>query len=333
MIDVSVIIPCLNEEAFIGNCLDSLINGDYPAEKFEIIVVDGMSEDRTREIVKEYAARHPFIRLVDNPRKKTVYAFNIGIRNSNDSSRYITILNSHGTYQPDRLSKSINYIQEHLVDAVGGISTAISRDNSPIGVSIAAALSSPFGVGNSFRVSTDKIQIADTASGCLYKKEVFEKLGLFNEKLIYSQDMEFNRRLTRAGGKILVVPEIITNYYARSDYISFIKHNLRNGIWVIRPFKYSKVTPVSWYHLVPLIFVSALLITLLLSPISNLFFFLFTAIIGCYLLASLYFSVKILLKKRKRSYLLLPFVFASLHLSYGFGSLWTVIHSALPSKR
>ena len=110
-----------------------------------------------------------------------------------------------------------------------------------------------------FRVHTDEPKWVDTVFGGCYRREVFDRVGLFNENLVRGQDMEFNLRLKKAGGKTLLVPDIVSYYYARSDIKSFWKHNFTNGVWAILPFLYSPIMPVSWRHLVPLIFVTAFL--------------------------------------------------------------------------
>jgi len=135
-----------------------------------------------------------------------------------------------------------------------------------IGKAIAKSLSCRFGVGNSyFRTGTDKPKWVDTVFGGCYRKEIFSKVGLFNESLPRGQDMEFNLRLKRAGFKTLLVPNIVSYYYAKPDMKSFIKHNYINGVWAILPFKYSKIMPVSLRSLVPLFFVVSLLSSWILA--------------------------------------------------------------------
>ena len=326
MTEVSIIIPCRNEEKAIGRCLDSLIAQDYLKDKLEVLVVDGMSDDGTRQIVKEYAEKYPFIDLVDNSKRWTVFAFNTGVKNTHRYTKYITILNAHGSYPPERIKKSIKYIEKYNVDAVGGVSKAISGKVTAVGKAIACVLSSPFGVGSSFRIQVQEPKLTDTASGCLYKKEVFDKIGLFNEELICSQDIEFNKRLIKAGGKVLLAPDVVTYYHARSDFKSYVKHNFRNGLWAILPFKYSSVMPVSLRHLIPLIFVLALIGSGVMSIFLPTFRWLFLLILGSYVLVNLYFSAKIFLAKKEVGYLfLMPIMFATLHFTYGVGSLWGLL--------
>ena len=203
----------------------------------------------------------------------------------------------------------------------------LPREEDLIGKAIVSCLSHPFGVGNSyFRVHAWEPKWVDTVFGGCYRREVFDRIGLFNEDLERGQDMEFNLRLKKAGGKILLVPEIVSYYYARSDLKSFWKHNWGNGVWAILPFAYSKVMPVSWRHLVPLVFVTGLLVTAMLGVFAASPLWLFLVILGAYTVASLAAASHIAWKERDSRYLILmPLVFGLLHIGYGLGSLWGVV--------
>lgn len=305
---VSIIIPCRNEEKFIGRCLESIVGQDYPRENLEVLVVDGMSEDGTRDIIEQFktmkqsqrSERLPrsfqslamTLKLLDNPKKITPCAFNIGVKESRGD--IVMIISAHAAYEKDCISKCIKYLKEYDADNVGGVMITLPRDDTFIGRAIAMVLSHRFGVGNSvFRVGSKKPRWVDTVFGGCYKKEVFEKIGLFNENLINSQDIEFNLRLKKAGGKILLHPDIVSYYYTRSDFKSFCKNNFRNGLWAILPFKFTKIIPVSLRHLVPLIFVLGLFGTGILSFFFLPFLWLFLFVIGFYSLSNLYFSLKI----------------------------------------
>jgi len=301
---VSVIIPCRNEEKFIGKCLDSIIAQDYPKDKLEILVVDGMSEDGTREIVKRYMDKCPFIELLDNPKKITPCALNIGIKNAKGD--IIIRMDAHAKYTNNYVSKCAKYLYEYNADNVGGIWKILPRENTLINKSICLASSSVFGAGNAYyRMGYSKgPKWADTVFGGCYKRGVFEKVGLFNENLARSQDMEFNLRLKRAGGKILLAPDIVTYYYPKSNLKDFFLHNFEDGIWAIYPLKFVKL-PLRLRHYIPLIFVLTL-------PLS----------IWPYILLSLFFSLKIAIKEKDiRLFLVMPVVFAARHLGYGIGSV------------
>ena len=132
-----------------------------------------------------------------------------------------------------------------------------------------------------------------------------------------------NLRLKRAGGKILQHPDILSNYYAKSDFRSFCIHNFKNGFGIVYPLKFVNRMPISWRHLVPLMFTLSLMVSSLLSIFSHIFLLLFLFTIGSYTLINMYFSIKITLKEKNfRYFFLIPIIFATLHISYGFGSLW-----------
>lgn len=145
---ISVVIAARNEERYIGKCLDSLIKQDYPKENLEILVIDGKSEDKTKKIVEKYKERYSFIKLLDNPKKVTPYAFNIGIRNS--EGRFIIILSAHCFYKQDYLSICLKHINEYDADIVGGVVRTVPSRDTLAAKSITLAFSHPFGSGNAY---------------------------------------------------------------------------------------------------------------------------------------------------------------------------------------
>jgi glycosyltransferase involved in cell wall biosynthesis len=309
MIEVSVIIPCRNEEKFIGKCLESIINQDFPKERMEILVVDGMSEDKTREIVENFKFQNANlkIKLLENSKRFTPFALNIGIKEA--KGEFIIRMDAHATYEKDYISKCIHYLKEYNADCVGGILKTLPMTNTLEAKAIAISLSHPFGAGTSwFRVGTKKPKEVDTVFGGCYKKEVFQKVSLFNEKLIRSQDIEFNKRLKKAGGKILLFPDIVAYYYPKSTFSEFFKHNFLDGIWTFFPLKF-KIKIFSIRHLVPLFFVLTL-------PLS----------IWPYILISLFFSAQIVFREKNAKLLfLMPIAFFCRHFGYGLGSIFGFI--------
>jgi len=268
-----------------------------------------------------YAQQYPFIRLIDNPKKITPTGLNLGIKSA--KGNIIIWMSGHNHYEKDYISRSVENLIKYSADNVGGVMKTLPRSDSFIGRAIVASLSHRFGVGNSyFRVHTDEPKWVDTVFGGCYRKDVFDRVGLFNEKLVRGQDMEFNLRLKKAGGKTLLVPDIVSYYYARSDLKSFWKHNWANGVWAVLPFLYSPIMPVSWRHLVPLIFVTALIGSAVSGFLLPPFFWFFWVILGSYVLASLTVSLQIAFQKRDVKYFaVMPFIFGILHFGYGLGSL------------
>ncbi len=321
---VSVIIPCRNEEESISKCLDSIIAQDYPKDKLEVLVVDGMSEDGTVEIVRSYAAKEPFIRLLSNPKKVIPAAMNIGIRNS--KGEVVMKVDAHAVYRSDYISKCIRFLDEYAADNVGGTIAAIPCGGTIIAKAITFALSAPFGVGNSyFRIGAKKPMWSDAVfSGC-YRREVFDKIGFYDENIARSEDIDLNSRLIKAGGRILLVPDIITDYYARSNFKDFVKHNFDNGFWITYPLKFGKRL-FSLRHLVPAVFLSSLLDLALLSFFSAGFLRLLLFVAGAYILANLYFAGITAFEEKDPRYLVfMPAIFTGLHISYGAGSLYGVL--------
>lgn len=176
---VSIIIPCRNEEKFIDKCLDSIIAQDYPKDKLEVLVVDGMSEDGTRSITRDYVQNYPFIKVLDNSKKAIPFAMNIGIRFAKGD--IIMKMDAHTTYKKDYVSNCVKYLDKYKADNVGGILKMIPRDSTVIARAIVLSFSCPFGVGNSyFRAGCERPKWVDTVAFGCYRREVFEKFGLYN---------------------------------------------------------------------------------------------------------------------------------------------------------
>lgn len=327
---VSIIIPCYNEEHIIGVCMDSIVNSDYSKDFLEVLVVDGISTDNTRVIVQEYSDKHKIFKLLKNERQFTPFAFNIGINNAKGD--IIFLMGAHSSFTPDYISKCVYNLNEYQVDNVGGMAKIIPRENTLMGNSIAVVMSHPFGVGNAeYKHSYDdektpgEPKLVDTVFGGCYRADVFRRVGLFNENLRYSQDMEFNVRLRKAGGKILLVPDIVTVYYARSKYPEFVKWTINNGISVITPMEYTKA-PMSVRHIIPLLFFLGIIVFLPFSIFSGTARSVFLIMAAIYLAAAFYHAQHVAkIKKDFRYFFSLPLVFFSYHFFYGLGSLKGII--------
>jgi len=317
---VSIIIPARNEEKFIKRCVESFLNCDYPGELIEVIVVDGMSEDRTREIVTEISERDDRVLLVDNERKITPVAMNLGIKASKGD--YIFFSGAHSEMPSDYVSKCIKHAIESGADNVGGVVKTEPRFKSAVGIAISKVLSSPLGVGGAkFRTGVSKPTEVDTVPFGCYKREVFDRIGYFNEKLVRNQDIEFNLRLKRAGGKIILFPDIEFTYFARSTYKDLWRNSFWNGFWVIAGAKYAAL-PFSKRHLVPLAFVLFLLIGLLISLLASCFSFIYISLLTIYLVVVILFSFAHAMQAKKKHVFFAAIVsYPVLHISYGVGSL------------
>ena len=337
---ISVILPCRNEVRFLGACLDSILASDYPREKLEILVADGMSTDGTRELVASYQRTFPNVRWIDNPARITPSGLNRAIEAS--QGEMIVRLDAHSTIAPNYLSKAVGYLEQNEADNVGGAMHTVARDRGWFAKAIRVALSHPFGVGNSHFRTEDPAgspRWVDTVFGGCWKREVFDRVGKFNENLARGQDMEFNLRLTKAGGRILLAPDMRSYYFARATYLEFVKHNWSNGVWAVLPFAYSDVVPIRPRHLIPLAFVLSLLASVGLAFMGG--GWLSFAVALPYAASTVLASLVQFSRERDTALLAtLPIAFATLHLTYGAGSLWgccrllaVLVQRALPQPR
>jgi glycosyltransferase involved in cell wall biosynthesis len=328
---VTVVVPCRNEEKHIARCLQSILNNDYPPERIEILVVDGMSEDQTREIVARYSARYPMIRIVDNLKKHIPAAMNAGIRAA--CGERILKMDAHSTYQREYISRCVRYQDEYGAENSGGIAKIVPGAGTWTARAIVLGLASRFGSGNAnVKVGVTKPTWSDsTAFGC-FKKDLFERIGMYDEKLLSSSDLDVNQRIQAAGGRILVVPDIVVNYAADGDLRTLRRHVFADGVWVSYVMKFGK-RAWSWRHWVPALFVLSLLAALALGVVSRLFLWLGLGVAGVYAAASLAVSLQIAVRERELRYaFLLPVVYAVRHFVFGAGTLFGLFLVALPGE-
>lgn len=333
---VALIIPARNEERFIDDCLESIVSGPYPKDKLQVFVVDGMSEDGTRLIVDSFVERYPFIHLVDNPAKGIPHALNLGISHAADSEVLIR-MDAHCGYQPDYVDRCVSALLAYGADNVGGRWRVEPRDGSLVGRAIAIAHAHRFGIGNArYRLAgaSDSPMWEEGVPFFACKREVFERTGGFDERLLRSEDVDFSQRIRKAGFRTLLVPGITVTYYPRSDLKSFWKHNVLNGMWAVLPIKYVGHNVVKVRHLVPLALVGGLALLAALSVVSpSLFLPLLLGTLATYFSANLAVSTSIAGERRDlRLLAALLIVFAALHIGYGAGSLWGVVKVAIASS-
>ncbi len=321
MKQISVIIPTYNEEKFIADCLKSVYEQEYPKDKIEVIVVDGHSTDKTAKIVRQ---EFPDVILLDNPDKIVPISMNIGIKQAKGD--YIIRLDAHARYPRNYLSKLIENALIFNADNIGGLCITETKSNSLKSWAIKTALSHKFGVGNSaFRVGATKPQIVDTVPFGCFKRDVFDRFGLYDERLERNQDIELNKRIKRGGGKILLVPEINCTYFARDTFSGLFKNNYKNGFWNILTVYYTKnFFSLSVRHFVPLMFIVSLILPFLASFITIKSLWIAALSFSLYLLCLLFVCFSTAWPKPWRVIYLLPSFFL-LHISYGLGSLAGII--------
>lgn len=306
---VSVLIPILNEVHHLDDLLSGLID-QSESRQYEFFLIDGGSTDGTHEKIAAWQQRFSFIHRVDNPQRYANFGFNKAFALT--TGRYIAFLGAHAEYPSHFLKTGIQYLDEDQCDAVGG--PLIQKAKSGKGLAIAHAMSSKFGVGDTeFRTTTDK-RYVDTVAFALYKREVFERIGLMDEQLIRNQDDEFHYRMNAAGFKILMVPEMQCTYYVRETLSGLFSQYYQYGLF--KPLVLKKVKAgIRLRHLIPACFV---LYLLLMLPAFILIGWLAFPPLALYLLLDLFFALHAPGFAEKIKSIL---VFPVLHGSYGVGFL------------
>jgi glycosyltransferase involved in cell wall biosynthesis len=327
---VSVIVPCRNEETCIALCLDSLLANDYPMDRLEIVVVDGMSVDGTKELVNGYISRYPNISLIQNEKKTIPAAMNLGI--SHSTGHVVMKADAHSSYPPHYVRETVKYLIECRTDMVGGVLTIAPRNETLMAKSIALALSDRFGSGNaSVKVGAADLRWADAVAFGCWKREIFNEVGLFDERLVRNSDMEHNLRIRAKGGRILLVPQIKVTYYADADLWSFGKHNFADGLWSTYAWKFRKQA-ASWRHFVPLALVLTFLALLAGVVTESPLTWIAATISAAYVVINLAISVRMSIRlKHPLCTVTLPIVFAIRHIAHGAGALYGLLLLVLPT--
>jgi glycosyltransferase involved in cell wall biosynthesis len=328
---VTVIVPCRNEAHYIGPCLDSILASDYPKDRLEVLVVDGMSEDRTRDILADYMARHPWIRLIDNPRRITPVALNLAIRAS--TGAVLVRMDAHVVYPPHYVSRLVAALEKHGADNVGGVLRTLPAGKGAMARAIAVAMSHPFGVGTSyFRIGTSTPRWVDTIAFFCVRREMFDLVGLFDEELIRHQDGEFNARLIKRGGRILLVPDVESQYYARATLRQTARMFYQYGYF--KPLVAKKLGRVMTFRqLVPPLFVLGVTASGLTALLWHPAWLGFAAIAGSYALIVAGAAIQAAVRHGPRLGLALAAVLPVLHVSYGFGFWRRVVELLLPARQ
>ena len=312
---VSVVMPVYNEEKYIDKCIDSLLKQDYPLENMEWIFVDGMSSDHTKEIlIKKQQEMPELIQVYDNPYKIVPYAMNIGIKKS--SGKYIIRLDAHAEYAPDYFSKCVHYLETIDADNVGGV--AETKAKSRQGQAIARMLSSKFGVGNSQFRTNGESGYVDTVPFGAFKREVFQKWGGYDERLVRNQDNEMNFRIRKNGGKVYLANDIHLSYYCRDSIKGIAQMGMKNGTWNVITLKLCPGA-MGLRHFIPLIFVLSHLFLFPMSFVHPAFAWIWGLEWVLYLSLDLIFSVKA--ASGLKDFLLLIMLFPVFHIAYGSGSV------------
>jgi glycosyltransferase involved in cell wall biosynthesis len=316
----SIVVPCRNEAAHIAPCVESLLGGGYPRDRLEILVVDGMSDDGTRDVLAALAARHPEVRVLENRRRVTPVALNMGVQQASGGA--VLICGAHTRYPAGYVATLVRWLERSGADAVGGVCETTPADGRPMARAIAAAMSHPFGVGNAhFRTGVSEPRWVDTVAFGCYRRDVFARVGPFDEELVRNQDDEYNARLLRRGGRLLLVPDVTSRYAARGSLRALWRMYWQYGRY--KPLVIRKVGQVvTVRQLVPAAFVAALGLGVLALPLLGaVAAWALGALGAAYLVGALASGLQLARRAGAAAGLLATVVFPVLHLSYGAGFL------------
>ncbi len=327
---ICVVIPCRNEVNFIEECVQAIYNSEgLDDSEIVVHVVDGMSNDGTREKINDLKQTYPSLVLVDNEKQLTPFAFNLGIKSCVDATHY-QIIGARHIVSSNYLFNALRKIDsDESVWCVGG--RIVNEYLSDTGKIIALSMGSAFGMGiGNFRTLSES-GFTDTVTSPMYPSKVFEQIGLFDEELIRNQDDDFNFRVSRAGGKIFLDAEISLKYYVRGTFSGLFRQFFQYGYWkVYVNKKHGVVTTIR--QLIPPLFVLYLMglpFTLIFGCVPFLFMLIPLAL---YVVLDTVVSMKIALRE-KVNMLKLMFTYPILHISYGAGYWKGLFHFVLLNRK
>lgn len=318
---ISIIIPCRNEEAYIRPCLASVLAFQLPPRVHtEVLLLDGRSTDHTRDIIDELATKDPRVRWVDNPGITQSCAMNRGLDLAR--GRWIMRLDAHTIYPPDYLLRCHETAVRTGAANVGGICITQPGGTGYQAQLVQALTTHKFGVGDSgFRTGATAGQ-RDTVPFGFFRRELFDKIGRFDERLIRAQDYEFNRRIAAAGQTVWLDPRIQSRYFNQPTLQAFYRKQFLHEapynayLWYLAPYAFAP------RHAITGVFALGVLGGLTLSPLTPWIAWPFAGVMGLYTLMAILSAAQQAVRYRRPLHaLVLPFCFFGFHFLHGLGVL------------
>jgi len=317
---VSIVVPCRNERLYIEKCVESILAQDPPPGGFEVIIADGMSDDGTSEILKRLESENPQLRVIDNIGKTAACGLNAAITRA--LGDIIIRMDAHTKYAPDYIRQCFLVLEETGADNIGG--PWIAAGQGLISRAIAAAFQSPFSVGGARGHDPHYEGELDTVYLGCWRRDLFNRVGLFDEQLVRSEDDEFNLRLVRSGGRIWQTPRIKSWYVPRDSLSDLFRQCVQDGYWKVKVIRKHRL-PASVRHLVP----GGFLISLFVLPLMGIWWpnanQSWLALLRLYLATNAGASFLTARMKGWNYLPILPAVFACYHFGYGYGFLRGII--------
>lgn len=319
MMTVSLCVVAYNEEQYLLNLLKDFEAQTYPHKYIEIVLVDGMSTDKTKQIMLDFAKTSTSfsrVLVLDNPDRIQSAGWNVAIKNAN--SDVLVRIDGHSHIPPEFTTKNME-LQEKGEYVTGGVRPCIIDKPTPWKNTLLEAENSMFGSSVSKGRKNNKCCYVNSMFHAAYRREVFEKVGGFNTNLLRTEDNELHYRIRKAGYKLYCDPDIVSYQYARPSLGKMLKQKYGNGYWVGLTWG---VYPgcISLFHFIPFAFVIGIIVTTVLAFLG---YWQFSAIMwGAYLLFTLTGTMCTIINKKANRYsFLMPFLFLVMHISYGIGTL------------
>jgi len=322
---LTVVVPVRNEAAFVRNTLEQLLDQDFDPAQFEILVADGRSTDGTREIVRALACRHPQVRLLDNPIRWSSAGRNVGLRACR--GELILLVDGHCQLNNRRhLTEVVFAFARSGADCLGRPQPLDVAGATSLQRAIAAARNCCLGHHPASHIySTHEGFVSPQSVAIAYRREVFERLGLFDERFDACEDVEFNHRVARAGLRCFLTPGIAVRYHPRATLSGLFRQMVRYGRGRVRLLRKHPET-FSVPGLVPAAFLAGVvagpLLALLWPPLGLVY----AGTMALYVLTLLLFTFVLGFRQRRPGLLvLLPLVFLTIHCGAAVGTWWEVL--------
>lgn len=317
---ISVVIPCFNEEKFISSLLSNLMEQDYPKDKVEIILADGNSTDNTKSIIEKMGQTISYVKCIDNPDRFVSPGLNAAIKMS--TGEVVVRMDAHSIYPSNYWTVLVEKLFLHKADNVGGVWITMRGADTIEARAIVLASSHPLGIGNArYRLgASDDVEVDTVPYGC-FRRDVFERIGFFDTDLHRNQDDEFNGRIKKNGGKIVLVPTIEIKYFARENFDKLSTMFYQYGLY--KPLVNLKLgAPATMRQFAPPMLVMSLTLLLLAGFFLSLAAVLFWMECVVYFLAITAVSMKIAGLKERKLLLYTMATFPVIHFSFGLGYIF-----------
>ena len=327
---VSVVIPCYNEERFIGNALEQLAH-QFEPERYEIIVVDGLSNDNSRAVIEDFRRRRPqvSVSLVENPARNIPTALNLGVAAAKGS--VIARMDAHAAPSDGYIRRCVEVLETTGKAGVVGMPCLVRAGaDTPVARAIAAAVSHPFGIGDAkYRLGAGgpPQEAVDTVAFACFRKSLWQELGGFNEALLTNEDYEFNYRVRQSGRDVILDRGGHCDYFARTTIAKLAAQYWRYGRWKAQMVRLQPGS-IKLRHLVAPVFVLSLIVLALLAVFWTPARWLLLVELAVYLFAALAAGWHTTRRTDRGGFglvLLMPLVFATIHLSWGMSFLLGLI--------